>query len=196
LFWGAARETAPVVVAARDLPPGHVIQASDLEVEEVKLDGRLSSLAVPEAELDTLVGRTLSGRVHAGEMLVGPDLASGARIGPGEVGMTVPVNADAVFSGLSPGDAVAVLATRDKDKPTSQTVTLLERAVVYEMAREPGRIAVSSGSGDDQEQRGLTNVTLVVPRVEAERLAHAVVNWELTLALLPAQGGSPSGPGP
>ncbi|MPZ49726.1 MAG: hypothetical protein GEU75_10620 [Dehalococcoidia bacterium] len=193
IFWGAARETAPVLVASADLPAGHVVTTSDLTVAEVKLDARLSSLAVPEADLNTVVGRTLAGRVHAGEMLVRPDLASGPTIGATEVGMTVPVNADAVYSGLRPGDAVAVLATRDKDKPTSQTVTLLERAVVYELAREPGRLAVSGGSDGEPEDRALTNVTLIVPRAEAERLAHAVVNWQLTLALLPpgtASGGS------
>jgi Flp pilus assembly protein CpaB len=185
VFWGSARETVPVLVAAEDLPAGHVLQASDLSVAQVKVDGRLSSLSVPDSELTSVVGRTLAGSVYAGEMLVRPNLASGPTIGPTEVGMTVPVNAEAVFSGLRPGDAVAVLATRDKDKPTSQTVTLLERAVVYDMAREPGRVAVSRGCDREQQERGLTNVTLIVPRAEAERIAHAVVNWQLTLALLP-----------
>jgi Flp pilus assembly protein CpaB len=190
IFWGASRETAPVLVAAADLPPGHVVQASDLTVAEVKLDARLSSLAMREAELNSVVGRTLGSGVHAGEMLVRPDLASGPTIGATEVGMTVPVNTDAVYSGLRQGDVVAVLATRDKDKPTSQTVTQVERAVVYELAREPGRLSVGRASDGEQEERGLTNVTLIVPRAEAERLAHAVVNWELTLALLPPQGSA------
>jgi Flp pilus assembly protein CpaB len=185
IFWGAARETAPVLVAASDLPAGHVVTASDLTVADVKLAGRLESLAVPEADLSSVVGRTLAGRLYAGEMLVWPNLASGPTIGASEVGMTVPVKPEAMYSGLRPGDAVAVLATRDKDKPTSQTVTLLDRAVIYETAREPGRIAVSRDSGSDEQDRGLTNVTLIVPRADAERLAHAVVNWELTLALLP-----------
>lgn len=124
-------------------------------------------------------------------MVVWPDLASGPVIGPGEVAVTVPVEADAVYPGLRSGDAVAVLATRDKGKPESQTVTLLERAVVYDISLEPGRIAIGSGGDGAEENRGLTNVTLVVPRSEAERLAHAVVNWALTLALLsPQDAGS------
>jgi Flp pilus assembly protein CpaB len=191
VFWGAARETVPVVVAAADLPAGHVLQTSDLSVAEVKVDGRLSSIAVPESDLTSVVGRTLSGSVYAGEMLVQPNLANGPIIGSSEVGVTIPVNAEAVFSGLRPGDAVAVMATRDVDKPTSQTVTVLERAVIYEVSLEPGRVTVSR-SGDGTEERSLTNVTLIVPRAEAERLAHAIVNWEVTLALLPP----PANPAP
>src|SRR5688572_26627134 len=84
IFWGTARETAPVLVAVSDLPPGHVLQPADLAVAEVKLDGRLAALALPETELNDIVGRTLAGRVHAGEMVVRPDLASGPRIGPSE----------------------------------------------------------------------------------------------------------------
>jgi hypothetical protein len=63
---------------------------------------------------------------------------------------------------------------------------LLERAVVYDVTLEPGRLTVGRSS-DGEEARGLTNVTLVIPRSEAERLAHALVNWQVTLALLPQQ---------
>lgn len=188
-FLAAARTTEPVLIAARDLPAGHTIEAADLTVSEVKLDGPLALLAISEVETIAVIGRTLSSPVHAGEMIVWPDLASGTLIGPNEVGITVPVSADAVYSGLRPGQAVAVLATRDVRTPNSQTVTLLDHAVVYEMTREPGRIAVSRSSDGSTEERGLTNVTLVVPRAEAERLAHAVVNWEITLAILPPESG-------
>jgi Flp pilus assembly protein CpaB len=187
LFWSATRETVPVLIAETALPPGHVISAEDLTIAQVKLDGRLASLAIPEAERSAVIGRVVGKDVHAGAMLLRPDLASRPVLGSGEVAMTVPVQAEAVYSRLRPGDRVAVLATRDKDKPTSQTVTLLERAVVYEVSLEPSRLSVGRAS-DGEEMRGLTNVTLVVPRAEAERLAHAVVNWELTLALLPPAG--------
>jgi Flp pilus assembly protein CpaB len=195
LFWGAARETVPVLIADSALPPGHVIQASDLSIAQVKLDDRLSSLAIPEADRSAVIGRVVGNDVHAGAMLLWPDLATGSVLGQGELALTVPVQAEAVYSRIRPGDAVAVLATRDKDKPQSQTVTLLERAVVYDVTFEPGRLTVGR-SADDEEARGLTNVTLIVPRAEAERLAHAVVNWELTLALLPPEPGASQSSGP
>jgi Flp pilus assembly protein CpaB len=195
LFWGAARETVPVLIADSALPPGHVIQASDLSIAQVKLDERLSSLAIPEADRSAVIGRVVNNDVHAGAMLLWPDLATGSVLSQNEVAMTVPVQAEAVYSRIRPGDAVAVLATRDKDKPQSQTVTLLERAMVYDVTFEPGRLTVGR-SADDEEARGLTNVTLIVPRAEAERLAHAVVNWELTLALLPPEPGASQSSGP
>jgi len=189
LFWGSTRETVPVLVASRDLPAGHVIQSDDLRVARVRLEADLGSLAIPDARLDEAVGRATAGPVHGGEMLVWPDLASGPAIGPDEVAMTVPVEADAVYAGLRPGDAVAVLATRDKGKASSQTVTLLDRAVVYAVSLEPGPIALGS-RGQAEEERGLTNVTLLVPRSEAERVADATVNGDITLALLPPADAS------
>jgi len=191
LFWGSTRETVPVLVASRELPAGHVIQNDDLTVARVRLEGGLSSLAIPDARLGEAVGRATAGPVHAGEMLVWPDLASGPVIGADEVAMTVPVEADAVYAGLRPGDAVAVLATRDKGKSTSQTVTLLDRAVVYAVSLEPGPIALGS-RGQTEEERGLTNVTLLVPRSEAEAVAEATVNGTITLALLPPSDASTS----
>ncbi len=190
LFWGSTSETVPVLVAAREIPAGHVIQADDLSVTRVRLEGRLSSLAVRERAIDQVVGRIAGTAVHAGEMVVWPDLASGPVIGPNDAAVTVPVEADAVYPGLRPGDAVAVLATSDKGKPESRTVTLLERAVVYHVSLEPGRIAIGKGVDGGDEERGLTNVTLVVPKSEVERLAHAVVNGDVMLALLAPEGAS------
>lgn len=184
LFWGSTSETVPVLVAARDVPAGHVIQADDLSVARVRLEGSLASLAVRDGEGEQVAGRTAGTAIHAGEMVVWPDLASGPVIGANDVAVTVPVEADAVYPGLRPGDVVAVLATSDTGKPESRTVTLLEQAVVYDVSLEPGRIAIGRGSDSGEEDRGLTNVTLVVPKSEAERVAHAVVNSDLTLALL------------
>lgn len=195
VFWSSTTDSVPVLIASRDIPAGHVVRAEDLAVARVRLEGRLSSLAVREAERDRITGRAAGTAIHAGEMVVWPDLASGPVIGPSEAAVTVPVEADAVYPGLRPGDAVAVLATSDKGKPESRTVTLLERAVVYDVSLEPGRIAIGRGGDDGEEDRGLTNVTLLVPRSEAERLAHAVVNWDLTLALLAPERGS-GGPTP
>ncbi|MPZ50283.1 MAG: hypothetical protein GEU75_13465 [Dehalococcoidia bacterium] len=194
VFWGAARDTVPVLVAATDLPPGHVLRAEDLSVAEVRVEGPLAALSISEAEMAAVVGRPLSSGVHGGAMLLRPDLATGEPIGPNEVAITVPVAAEAVYAGLRRGDAVAVLATRDIGTANSQTSTLLDRVVVYELTREPGRVAVSRSSESGGEERGLTNVTLIVPRSEAERLAHALVNWEVTLAILPPGPAEGAGP--
>ena len=190
LFWGSTSNTVPVFVAAQDIPAGHVIQRDDLSVARLRLEGPLSSLAVHDSDIDSVAGRTAGTTVHAGEMLVWPDLATGPVIGANEVAVTVPVAADTVYPGLHPGDTVTVLSTSDKGKPDSKTVTLLQSAVVYDVSLAPSRIAIGNNRGD--ETRSPTNVTLIVPLSQAEQVAHALVNSDLTLALLAQGSASPT----
>lgn len=185
-LWRQAQITTPVVVAVRAIPPGHVIEPGDLSLASARLGGPLEALAVPDSELDTIVGRTAVGAIHAGEMVVRPDLGSGPVIGPGEMAVTIPVTGDAVFARLRRGDAVSVLATSDAGQPESRTVALLERATVYAVALEASRVTLGGGGGGggDEEEGVPTNVTLLIPRVQGVRVAHALVNAELTLLLL------------
>jgi Flp pilus assembly protein CpaB len=190
LLWGSASDTTAVVVANKDMPQGHVIEAGDLSTTQLRAEGGLSSLLIPQAEVASLVGRTLGTRVVAGEPVIRPDLSSGPVIGPGEVAITIPVNADAVYPGLRPGDAVTVLGTAGGSQADGPTVTVLERALVYDVSAERSPTTIGS---DGQSTRGLTNVTLVVPSGVAEQVAHAAVSWTVTLALLAADDAAESG---
>lgn len=190
LLWGSAGDTIPVVVADRDMPAGHVITSDDLTTADLRTDGALSSLVIPEAQLDTLIGQTVGPGVHAGEPVIRADLSSGPVIGPGEVAITIPVEADSVYPGLRPGDAVSVLGTPGGAQGDGLTVTVLDRALVYDVSLE--RAAATIGR-DGEESRGLSNVTLVVAEDEAEQLAHASVSWTVTLALLPPDGAETAG---
>lgn len=192
-LWRQAQITSPVIVAAREIAPGHVIERGDLEVTQARLEGPPAALALSESELDGIVGRTAAGAIHAGELVVLPDLGSGPVIGLDQVAVTVPVQADAVYARLRRGDEVAVMATSDRGKPQSLTVALLERATLFDVALESSRVSLGGG-GNTEEDGRLTNVTLLIPRSEAERVAHAVVNAELTVLLLapePSVGGQP-----
>ncbi len=192
-LWRQAQITTPVVIAARAIDPGDVIQPDDLAVSPARLSGSLASLAVPGAEVAAVAGHTATGPIHEGELVVRPDLGQGPVIGPGELAVTIPVADDSVYGRLRRGDAVAVMATYDAGQPESRTVALLERATVYAVALEASR--VSLGGGDSRDEEGLPiGVTLVIPREAAARVAHAVVNAELTLLLLapdPVVAGSP-----
>lgn len=185
-LWRQAQVTVPVVVAASEIVPGHLIERADLAVAQARLEGPLAALAIGAPELDSLVGRTAVGQVHAGALLLRPDLGNGPVIGPDQVAVTVPVQADAVYARMRRGDEVAVMATSDKGKPQSLTIPLLARATVFDVALEPSRVSLG-GSGNTEESGRLTNVTLVIQRAEAERVAHAVVNAQLTLLLLAPQ---------
>lgn len=179
------RITEPVVVAARAIPPGHVITEDDLALSEARLEGALGTLALGEAELTTAIGRTAGQAIPAGGMVTRADLSSGPVLGPDEVAVTVAVGADSVFAQLRRGDLVAVLETSAPGLAQSQTAMLLERATVYHVAAESTRVSL----GGDGESGGgrITNVTLVVPRSEVERVTHALVNGRLTLALSPPE---------
>jgi len=189
-LWREAQVTVPYVATTRAISAGHVLEAGDLQLVQARLEGPLAALAVGETGLETLVGQTAASSIPAGALVLRPQLGSGPVLGPDDVAVTVPVEADAVYPRLRRGDLVAVTATSDRGKPQSLTTTLLERATVYDVALESNR--VSLGGGDDEDDGRLTNVTLLIPRSEAEDVAHAVVNADLTLLLLaPADGVTP-----
>ncbi len=189
LLWRSATDTTPILIAARDIPPGHVVQRDDLRVDEARLDGSLASLALTEADLDAAVGRTTSTTIHAGEMLVRPDLASGPVLGADEVAVTIPVTADTIYPGLRPTDEVALLATSNAGRPESTTVTLLDRATVFAIGLER-RVVRSTLSNNPNDGATVANITVAVPRSEAEAVAHAVANATITVVLLAPQQAS------
>jgi len=186
LLWRSATDTTPILVATRDIPPGHVIQRDDLRIGEARLDGSLASMALTDADLDAAVGRTTSTTIHAGEIVVHPDLASGPVLGADEVAVTIPVSADTIYPGLRPTDQVALLATSNAGRPESKTVTLLDRATVFAIGLER-RVIRSSTSDNPNDGATVANITIAVPRSEAEAVAHAVANATITVVLLAPQ---------
>lgn len=187
--WDAGRITVPVLAVSHELPAGHLLTANDLTTARVRLPAAQLARTLPAAEHDRIVGRALVGPAAAGDLLSGSRLATGVTLSPDDLAITVPVRTDTVYPRLRPGDAVTVLATRDRGKPSSQTGTLLPRATVYAVAAEA---AISSSAGGEADpHRRLTNVTLVVAAVDAEALTHAAVNFDLTLALQPAARKGP-----
>lgn len=186
LLWRSATDTTPILVAARDIPPGHVLQRDDLRIGEARLDGSLASMALTDADLEAAVGRSTSTTIHAGEMVVAPDLASGPVLGADEVAVTIPVAADTIYPGLRPTDQVALLATSNVGKPESRTVTLIDRATVFAIGLER-RVIRSSTSNDPNDGATVANITFAVPRSEAEAVAHAVANATITVVLLAPQ---------
>ena len=180
VLWDSVRETEPVLVASRYIPSGHVLGPGDVEVARARLEGPAAGLAVPAADLALVEGRTATGPIHAGELVVAPDLGDGPSLGPGEAAVTVPVEDDRVYPLLRRGDSVSVLGTTSPGQAGSATQTLLERAVVFDLALAPSRITL----GGDDDEGVPVNVTLVVPRGSVETIAHALVNGRVTLVLL------------
>lgn len=181
-FASQVQVTEPVVVAARTIPAGHVIASSDLTVTQARIDGASGALVIGEAEIGSVVGQTAGQTIHEGALIVRPDLGGGPVIASDQVAVTVAVAADAVYGQLRRGAEVAVMATSEPGRPQSQTATLLDRATVYHVALDASRVTLGGG-GSDASGR-ITNVTLLVPRTEAEAVTHALVNGTLTLLLV------------
>lgn len=168
----SAGERVAVVVAARDIDPGQVIEASDLRIVEVAIDGQAST--VPASQRASLIGKTAAARVPAdalvspahfaeGSVLADGEVVVGALLGPG--GLPVP--------NLRAGDEVLLLAARDPEQ-SEDGAEPLGIATVY---------MVSPGT-----QSGTQFVSLAVDQRIAQRVTDAAAAQLLRLVLQP--GGS------
>jgi len=192
--WTAAEDTRPIIVAARDLPSGAILSASDLVVHRVRVDDSIYSAAVPGSDLNSLVGRQLAEPVHADQILARAQVAGKPAVPPGQEVLTVPVRADNAAGGrLQPGDVVQVLATVDAGKPDSHTDVILPNATVYDVGRDAqsaGGVGSASGtsSGTGAGAGGaVTWASLIVTPDQALKVANARWNADLDVALVPAQ---------
>lgn len=166
-----ARRTA--VVAARDLDPGQVIEAADLRVVDVAIDGAASIVSADER--GALVGQTATSRIPAGALVSRGQFADGSGVAPGRVvvgallgpgGLPVP--------NLRVGDEVTLLEVRDTERSTS-AIEPLGAASIY---------LVTPGS-----QPGSQFVSLVVDEGLAQHVADAAAAQRLRLVLRPGGGG-------
>lgn len=197
--WSAANATRGVLIAAREMPMGTTLRTNDLAVAQVHMDDALYIAALPAAELTAVIGQRLGESAHAGQVLARGQLATQPLLGAGELALTIAVRPETAAGGrLRPGDTVRVLVTHAKGKPDSSTVTVLERAVVYEVGYD-ARLSVGIGQGDQAEGIAVgpvASLTLIVTPEQAEQLANAKWNGDLDVALLPRipGGASPTSP--
>lgn len=159
-----------VLVAAHDLRPGQVVESGDLQPR------RVANRTVPDGFLTDVtpaVGRTVTGRVRAGEILTDARLLSShlpadltgiddARLVP------IQLSDDAVTSLLRPGDVVDVL--------TEEAEVLARRAVVALHAVEPQ-------SGGLAPSRTAAPVLLAMDAAAAHRVAAAGLDTSLAVVL-------------
>lgn len=153
-------ERTAVVVAGRDLPPGHLLEATDLR-SAPRESGTLPAGAVLDS--GTLLGATLTGAMRDGEVftdlrIVGPRLAAvatgvrDARIVPLRLADT------AVAEILRAGDRVDVVGVDEQGTGSRPARTLATDAAV---------VLVSSPA-----ERGVTTDRVVLVAMDAE---HATV---------------------
>jgi pilus assembly protein CpaB len=168
----------PVVVAARAVPRGAVLQAADLRTEQMPArwapPGRIESPGV-------LVGRSALAPIAPAEPVTSTRVSGSA---PGSLSALVPpglravtVNAGTSGAMVRPGDLVDVMVTYAGSTPYTETLA----TSVEVLRNSPHGEAGSLGSEPD----GPALVLLADP-AQAERLAGAQALGTLSLALAPA----------
>jgi len=160
-FYQQAGSKQPVVVVAREVPAGHVLQREDLSTVDVA--GGV--VAIAGANLDSVIGQVATVTLLPNTLLQrsmvtneNPLTADEARVGVALRSGQVPAE------GVQPGDVVQVVrlpadgqaaVAKDQAPPV-----LVDRATVYAAAEDPA-------------QSGGTLLTLVVPAKTAPQVAVA-----------------------
>lgn len=185
---GAERSVA---VAARDLPIGTTVEATDLQVRRV----HSSQLPPGALEAPDIDGRVVVVTVLKDGFLTSRNLAPADRSGLDGVvpaGMRiVRVTADSAPP-LRSGDAVDVLATFDpsiaSELPAGwdPTVLVARGALVVEGSE-------STDSGDPTVASNGMGVSVIVTEEEARGLAFAAANGVVTIAVAPPEEARPFG---
>lgn len=148
-----------VVVAARDLGAGMVLEAADLAVKEVRKD------EVPEGAIsdpNALIGKTLAVIRFKGDIITLQHIGPHVRIAPDERAIAVKVTLDRGLAGLlRPGMQVGIIATLELENSIYAKATLEGFKVLYIppdfIARPPEELAKV------QEQQGGILQTPVFP---------------------------------
>lgn len=175
--------TGSVVVAAVDLPEGHILKAEDTKVNTVP---RASVPPGAFTSRDSVIGRVTRIPVFTGEALVPGRLApvgSGAglevKIAPGKRAMAVKIDEVAGLSGLiQPNSRVDVLVTVRDEIANSQ-----QRAKLFMSNMRVLSVGTELERGPDGRPLNATTAALEVTPAEAEQLAIASNQGRIQLVL-------------
>lgn len=123
LWFRSATDPRTVVVAAGELPRGHVIAAEDLGAATVSAAEGISLIA--GADADELLGRVLQIDLEPGEPITPAVVGDSDPLGPGEALLATSVGPGEYPPSLSPGDAVRVVVVPEvgADEVSDSTVT-------------------------------------------------------------------------
>ena len=172
-FYAQAGDKVSVLVAAREIPAGHVITSADVVSEPVA--GGITAVAADH--LSEVVGHTAAveilprtpvqlAMISTGNPLPAGDLLVGVAETPGQI----------PSSGLAPGDVVDVLQLPSKTAPTASVSSpLLATAVVFDVRPNP---AVEGG----------TLLTLEAPKAAAYAITTASDAGLVALVQQPGAG--------
>jgi hypothetical protein len=177
-LFSSATSTISVMVAAHDLPPGHVVTQADLRVVEMGKTGGLRAVQVHQQNL--IVGSAARGLIPEGTILnTGLFTSAEAAVPDGKAVVGGAFTAGAVpVPGLRPGDQVVLLSVPDAPLGAgaagSTTAIALGRAEVW-------AVDGSASAGSSSERMW---VSLLVDAAIQGDVAHAAATDNLRLGLV------------
>ena len=155
-----------VVVAARDLPAGHVLDADDVRPVDADLPDSAADGTFPSA--DALVGRVVLGPISEGEILQAGSITDDPAVPDlHEVALNLPRGQLAVGR-LKEGERVDVFATSD-----DRTTSVVRGAVVVQLEADD--------AGSLTSTREVTLVVAVPSGDAVAALVHALRTGEVTV---------------
>ena len=172
-FYDQAGSKSPVLMMAREVPAGHVVQRADLTT--VSVAGAVT--AVSASHVDSVIGEIAAVDLLPNMLVQRSMLSQGSAIAADQVKVGVALKAgQSPADGLSPGDRVEVLQVPAKDAtgPAQAPTVLTDAATVFSSAADP------STSGG-------TVLSLLLPRGVAPLVAAASGAGQIALVQVPPQ---------
>ena len=180
------QETTRILVAANNLPMGHIIEVGDLSWQDWPLEGLNANYLQEEAyNLEDMAGSVVRYGVTAGEPMTSVRMISPGERGflaavltPGMRAVSIPVTRTSGVAGfVFPGDRVDVILTQTLEIQTLQALLegnneKEEREVSVTVLRNVRVLAVDTRTDDQEKTPELgKSVTLEVTTDIAEKLA-------------------------
>lgn len=172
-----AGDAVDVVVAARDLRAGDVLDAGDLRMVSITLDGEIGGLF---GRAEAAVGRRMVGATDEGEFLLESATVDGGDEPAGTFEMILALPHNRVPGVLTAGESVDVFATWNGD--------------VTELIAVDATVIDAHTAGDDLIGRSETVIRLeVTDLAQLEAVVHAHAAGDVTLARTPDDSGATVG---
>ncbi len=177
------RQAVPVIVAARDLRIGDMINSNTAQIRNVPAAYVHSTAVSPGAFARKLDGRPIIHAVRAGEPILPMHVTSVKIEGlsnilkKGERAVTIPTDTLNSLSGfLNPGDFVDLYITL-KDGKMDRTVPLVENVRVLATGQD-----IDDGI-KERHQKGYKEITLGVSPLHATKILHAQTVGNISILL-------------
>jgi Flp pilus assembly protein CpaB len=188
LYLHGQPQTVQVLKAARDLPPGTILQADDLIPETEPLSDGLAALIVPATDHDAVVGHPLGDGLLRGLPLARAQILDTAQRIPDDMRVVaLPVTPEIAAGGqIEPGNDVEILATLKKaNDQEARAFTIADRVTVYAVGVQAQATTFGPSSQTSSAGKPLTWLSVLANADQARAIATARSTSDLQVNLLP-----------